>query len=132
MTRERAPALVAVALAGLVVLLTGRLAVGLLVGAALWVGLRYAWPGAGVEDDFPAPDIRGGGSSPRATPTPIEVVCKTVTPMRQEWTSAKTGRLYDVLSVNGLPNAAPGDRGYVTLTPTGWRIAKYKNVSEKG
>ena len=127
---KRAPALVAVALAALVGFLTGRLAAGLLVGAALWVGLRVVWPGA-VKDDFPAPDIRGRRSSPSSIPTPIEVVCKTVTPLRQEWASAKTGRLYDVLNVNGLPNAAPGDRGFVTLTPTGWRITKYK-ASERG
>ena len=131
MTRERAPVLVAVTLAALVVFLTGRLAAGLLVGAALWVGLRVVWPGAGLKDDFPAPDTQRGRSSPRATPTPIEVVCKTVTPLRQEWASARTGRLYDVLSANGLPNAVPGDRGFVTLTPTGWRIAKYKSP-EKG
>ena len=128
---KNAPALVAVAVAALVTFLTGRFAVGLLVGAAVWVGLRVFWPDARTGDGFPPPTTPRTRSSPRATPTPIEVVCKTVTPLRQEWASVKTGRLYDVLSANGLPNAAPGDRGFVTLTPTGWRITKYK-VSERG
>ena len=65
-------------------------------------------------------------SPPRRTAeraTPIEVVCKMVTPMRQEWVSLKTGRLYDVLSADGLADARPGDRGKVILTGSTWRIA---------
>ena len=54
--------------------------------------------------------------------TSIEVVCKTVTPARQEWVSLKTGRLFDVLSANGPPGARPGDKCRVTLTGTTWRI----------
>ena len=126
-------ALLAAALAALAVLLTGRLWVGLLAGGALWLGLRYlGYPGSGGRSEPFPPPMRGGSSPPKTTATPIEVVCKTVTPLRQEWASVRTGRLYDVLSANGLPNAAPGDRGYVTLTPTGWRITRYKNVPEKG
>ena len=121
-------ALLAVALAALVVLLTGRLWAGLLAGGALWLGLRYVKSDAGFKDPFPPP-TRGGSSPPETTATPIEVVCKTVTPLRQEWASVRTGRLYDVLSANGLPNAAPGDRGYVTLTPTGWRITRAESIS---
>ena len=58
----------------------------------------------------------------RERATSIEVVCKTVTPARQEWVSLKTGRLFDVLSANGPPGARPGDKGRVTLTGTTWRI----------
>jgi len=58
--------------------------------------------------------------------TSIEVVCKAVTPERQEWVSSKTGRLYDVLSRHGPPDAQPGDKGVVVLTPSGWRIERSK------
>ena len=123
-------ALLAVALAALVALLTGRLWAGLLAGGALWLGLRYV-KFDGRPEPFP-PAMRGSPSPPKTTATPIEVVCKTVTPLRQEWASVRTGRLYDVLSANGLPDAAPGDRGYVTLTPTGWRITKHSHKEPVG
>ncbi|ADI15253.1 hypothetical protein [Truepera radiovictrix] len=61
-----------------------------------------------------------GRSSPLVTGT--TVVCKRITPERQEWVSSRTGRLYDVSCHNGPPNARPGDRGRVAVTATGWRI----------
>ena len=110
--------------------------VGAGVCAAVWAGTQSAlWGlGAGLAAFFlvrwlrPGP-LRGPAPGPPPTRPPrteratsIEVVCKTVTPARQEWVSVKTGRLYDVLSENGVAGARPGDRGRVTLTGAGWRI----------
>lgn len=74
---------------------------------------------------------RPHGYKPRLPPPPpprhkpadgIEVVCKQVTPLRQEWVSVKTGRLYDVLSRSGLQGAQPGDHGQAVMEGSGYRI----------
>ena len=52
----------------------------------------------------------------------IRVVCVAVTAARQDWRSLATGRRYDVLSLNGLKNAQPGDKGLAVMTKRGWRI----------
>ncbi len=91
---------------------------GLLAGLALFVLVRWWQPRAFAVP----PDVSASGPRPTERATSIEVVCKTVTPVRQEWVSLKTGRLYDVLSANGLAGARPGDRGRVTLTGATWRI----------
>ncbi len=68
---------------------------------------------------------------PLSKPSPNTlVICKQVTPERQEWVSSKTGRLYDVLSHHGPAEARPGDRGYVHMTGTGWRIVATEAPSE--
>ena len=109
--------------------------VALGVGVAVLIGTQSALGGliAGIVTFFliralqPAPPRQPAiptTSRPLRTEraTPIEVVCTTVTPERQEWVSVKTGRLYDVLSANGLAGARPGDRGRVTLRGTSWKI----------
>ncbi len=68
---------------------------------------------------------------PLSKPSPNTlVICKQVTPERQEWVSSKTGRLYDVLSHHGPAAARPGDRGYVYMTGTGWRIVAAEAACE--
>ena len=52
----------------------------------------------------------------------IAVVCKQVTPERQEWVSVKTGRLFDVLSPDGPPGAKPGDSGEVIVRGTRYLV----------
>lgn len=52
----------------------------------------------------------------------IAVVCKQVTPERQEWASVKTGRLFDVLSPDGPPDAQPGDPGEVIVQGTRYLV----------
>ncbi len=99
---------------------------GLSAGLAAFLLVRWAQPqppALPLEPDAPKP-------RPTERATPIEVVCKTVTPARQEWVSLKTGRLYDVLSANGLAGARPGDKGRVTLTGRGWRIDPPDSVDE--
>jgi len=54
----------------------------------------------------------------------IEVICKQVTPLRQEWVSVKTGRLYDVLSRSGVQDARPGDHGQAVVEGSGYRIRR--------
>lgn len=77
---------------------------------------------------------RPSGPTPRdaaSSATGTAVVCKQVTPERQEWVSSRTGRLYDVLSANGVPGAQPGDRGRVRLASTGWRIVPEPGPPQK-
>lgn len=52
----------------------------------------------------------------------IQVVCVAVTPARQDWRSLTTGRRYDVLSLNGVRGAKPGDRGMAFMTRRGWQV----------
>lgn len=93
---------------------------GLTVGLAAFLLIRWLRPPVSKNPlDFEVSLSR----QPAERATPIEVVCKTVTPMRQEWVSLKTGRLYDVLSADGLADAHPGDKGRVILTGSAWRIA---------
>ena len=98
---------------------------GLAAGVATFFLVRWLQPAPFTTPPKPKRAPRKSAYRPKARgerETPIEVVCKVVTPARQEWVSLKTGRLYDVLSVNGLANAQPGDRGRVVLTGTHWRI----------
>lgn len=57
------------------------------------------------------------------------VVCKQVNSERQEWTSLKTGRIFEVLSQNGPLGAQPGDQGEVFISGAGYRI---RPLSRKG
>jgi len=103
-------------------LLTEQIVVGVLVAAlGFWLlprGDRRTHPHDRLPEPTPQspsrPDTGGG----------IEVVCKQVTPFRQEWVSVRTGRLYDVLSQDGPPDAQPGDRGRVVVTGSGYRIRR--------
>lgn len=116
--------LVALGAGALAYLLTREVIVGVLVaGAALWLLRRRA---RAAPPDYPRPEP---GNTRRALnlqerPTGTVVVCKQVTPLRQEWTSVKTGRLFDVLSQNGPPGAKPGDRGEVVSSSSGYRIRR--------
>ncbi len=104
---------------GVAVLIMAQSALGgLAAGLATFFLIRALRPAPLRQPAMPTPS-----RPPRPErATPIEVVCKTVTPQRQEWVSVKTGRLYDVLSANGLAGARPGDRGRVTLSGTTWKI----------
>jgi hypothetical protein len=110
--------LAALALGAVGYLLTEQVVVGIAVAAVgFWLlGRSRAHRHDPLLDALPPvathPDPDGG----------VEVVCKQVTPLRQEWASLKTGRLYDVLSQNGPRHAQPGDRGRVIVGPTGYRI----------
>jgi hypothetical protein len=120
----RPPALLSALLLGLLgYLLTDRLVFGLIVG--LGVGAFGWWlvrrPGTAREHpQAPSPPPRAGQR--RVHETGIRVVCKQVTPLRQEWVSVKTGRLYDVLSRAGLPDAHPGDLGRIVIDRSGYRV----------
>lgn len=94
--------------------------VGVLAAA---VGYWFFWrrgrgPGSPSAYDGPVP----ARPSPTRQDGGIEVVCKQVTAERQEWVSVKTGRLYDVLTPNGLPDAKPGDFARGVTTSTGYKI----------
>lgn len=111
--------LVALLAGGAAYLLTREPFVGPLVAAGVW----FFWQaGRPAPDAPPGPEPartgrpRGGGG--------VEVVCKQVTAERQEWVSARTGRLYDVLAANGPIDPKPGDRAYAVPTPSGYRIDK--------
>ena len=106
-------------------LLTKEIIVGLLVGAVgfwLFWQMRRRTPsyrpteyrtkyGAPTRNlDLPRHELKDGEG--------IAVVCKQVTPQRQEWVSVKTGRLFDVLSPDGPPDAKPGDPGEVFVYGT--------------
>ncbi len=110
--------LIALGLGVVALLLSQQVVVGLLVAAAaFWLGRRLARPTFRGEDCVDA--------TPRTQPdsaSGIEVVCKQVTPLRQEWVSLKTGRLFDVLSQNGPPGAQPGDHGWVIVKGSSYRI----------
>ena len=112
--------LAALAGGGAAYLLTDQLVVGLIVGA-FGVWLLRNLSGTRVR---PAPCASvpppPGPRRPRATG--VHVVCKQVTPQRQEWVSLQTGRLYDVLSGAGLPNAQPGDLGRAIVDGSGYQI----------
>ena len=103
---------------GAVLLSTQDALWGILAGVATFFLVRWAQPRAPARP----PRIDPPQPRPAERTTSTIVVCKTVTPARQEWVSLKTGRLYDVLSGNGLAGARPGDRGRVTLVGTTWRI----------
>ena len=79
---------------------------GLAVGLTAFFLVRWLQPRASLPLELDALE-------PRLTEreTSIEVVCKTVTPARQEWVSLRTGRLYDVLSADGLAGRASGRQG---------------------
>lgn len=100
-------------------LLTDQFVVGLIASAfGVWL-LRNLSPTPvrpAQRESVPRPSPR------RPRETGIHVVCKQATPLRQEWVSLKTGRLYDVLSGAGLPNAQPGDLGRVMVDNSGYRI----------
>lgn len=110
--------LVALGLGVVASLLSQQVVVGLLVAAtAFWLGRRLTRPTFRGEDRV--------YTTPRTQPdslSGIEVICKQVTPLRQEWVSLKTGRLYDVLNQNGPPGAQPGDHGWVVVKGSGYRI----------
>ena len=110
--------LLSVSVGGAVLVGTQDALWGILAGVTTFFLVRWVQPRA------PALPPRIDPPKPRPTErtTSTIVVCKTVTPARQEWVSLKTGRLYDVLSENGLAGARPGDRGRVTLVGTTWRI----------
>lgn len=119
--------LVALAAGAATYLLTEQIVVGILAAAlGFWLlprGDRRKQPHDRPLEPTPQPpprtDAAGG----------IEVVCKQVTPLRQEWVSVRTGRLYDVLSRDGPPDAKPGDHGRVVVTGSGYRI---RRASEPG
>lgn len=56
--------------------------------------------------------------------TSIKVVCVKATPLRQEWKSLRTGRLFDVVARAGVPDAEVGDEGFIAMTDEGWRIVE--------
>lgn len=116
----RPPALLSALILGLLgYLLTDQLIVGLGVGAFGWWLVRR--PGTARDHpQAPSPPPRAGQR--RVHETGIRVVCKQVTPMRQEWVSVKTGRLYDVLIRAGLPDAHPGDLGRIVIDRSGYRV----------
>lgn len=109
--------LVALVLGAATYMFTGQPVAGLLVAAAVfWLGPQTLGRRTSTRVHY---------TSPRAQPENApgtQVVCKRVTPLRQEWASLKTGRLYDVLSQNGPPGAVPGDRGQVVMSGSGYRI----------
>lgn len=104
--------------------LTREVVVGLLAAGGVWFFWRTRRPTAepGSFDSRPAwtPKMRRHKG--------IEVICKQVTPERQEWVSVRTGRLYDVLSASGPVDARPGDHAYVVPTPSGYRISPAKST----
>jgi len=113
--------LIALAAGAATYLLTEQLVVGVLAAAlGFWLlprGDRRVGSRDGPPEFTPQPprtDAAGG----------IEVVCKQVTPLRQEWVSVRTGRLYDVLSRDGPADAKPGDHGRVVVTGSGYRIRR--------
>ncbi len=118
MTPNLTRTLIALALGGVVYFATGQVVAGILASAfGFWL----------------APQLGRRPATPRAVPTSqprrrpadgVAVVCKQVTPLRQEWVSVKTGRLYDVLSPNGLHDARPGDRGEAVLEGSSYRIRR--------
>lgn len=113
--------LIALAAGAAAYLFTEQIVVGILVAAlAFWLLPQLGKRRAGFHDPPPSPQ------PPRRTEVTdgIEVVCKQVTPLRQEWVSVKTGRLYDVLSRDGPPDAKPGDRGRVVVAGSGYRIRR--------
>ena len=111
--------LLALLAGGAAYLLTREPLVGLLVAAGGW----FLWRPrrAAAEDSF-GPVTVATSRTPREGG--VEVVCKQVTAERQEWVSARTGRLYDVLAPNGPADARPGDRAYVVTTPTGYSVSE--------
>ena len=100
-------------------LLTGQVIAGVLASAlGFWLAPQLGRRRPAPPEPAPAPRPR------RETADGIAVVCKQVTPLRQEWVSVRTGRLYDVLSPNGLPDAQPGDRGEAVLEGSSYRIRR--------
>jgi hypothetical protein len=115
--------LAALALGAAGYLLTEQVVVGVLVAAvSFWLlgPERSRRAPRDIEPLYRAPPPRRAAARPDLGG--VEVVCKQVTPLRQEWVSVKTGRLYDVLSQNGPHHAQPGDRGRVIVESAGYRI----------
>lgn len=113
--------LAALALGVAAYLVTEQVVVGI-VGAALgfWLAPQLGRRRGSYEQPTPPPPLL-----PRNAHTDgVEVVCKQVTPLRQEWVSVRTGRLYDVLSGSGLPGARPGDHGQAVVEGSGYRIRR--------
>ena len=102
-------------------LLTRQVVVGILVSAlGFWLLPQLSRRRPAIPEAAPSPP-----SPPRSGPADgIAVVCKQVTPLRQEWVSVKTGRLYDVLSHDGVEDARPGDHGQVVVEGSGYRIRR--------
>lgn len=126
--------LAALALGAAGYLLTEQVVVGIAVAAVgFWLlgpgrsrrAHGYRTPGYKTHSDKELPHsalpARRAATRPDSSGG-VEVVCKQVTPLRQEWVSLKTGRLYDVLSRNGPRHAQPGDRGQVIVESAGYRI----------
>lgn len=117
--------LVALVLGIAAYLVTDQLVLGAVVAAlGFWLLPRLSrYPNRrspSYADTPPSPPL-----SPRSEPVGgIEVVCKQVTPLRQEWVSVKTGRLYDVLSRSGVQDARPGDHGQAVVEGSGYRIRR--------
>lgn len=110
--------LVALVLGVVAYLATDQLVVGAAVAAlGFWLLPRLSRRRSPSYADTPP------SPPPRSEPADgIEVVCKQVTPLRQEWVSVKTGRLYDVLSRSGVQDARPGDHGQAVVEGSGYRI----------
>lgn len=107
--------LIALSLGTLAYLLTREVVVGLLVAAAgFWFLQQRDRQRSDEEDLTSAMDTRRPRYSKHERGIPV--VCKQVTPERQEWVSVKTGRLFDVLSPDGPPSAKPGDPGEVFVS----------------
>lgn len=122
---KRTPrALVALASGAAGYLLTGQVVVGVLVAAVgFWLLGQGRSRRAHSYEKLPDSTLPPRRAAARPEPGGgVEVVCKQVTPLRQEWVSVKTGRLYDVLSHSGPRHARPGDRGRVIVESAGYRI----------
>lgn len=113
--------LVALALGIATYFITEQIVVGIVVAAlGFWLAPQLGRRRGSYEQPTPPPPL-----PPRnAHADGVEVVCKQVTPLRQEWTSVRTGRLYDVLSGSGLPDARPGDHGQAVVEGSGYRIRR--------
>ena len=113
--------LVALALGVAAYLVTEQLVLGVgVVALGFWLLPQNRRRSPSYADTPPSPP-----PSPRSEPADgIAVVCKQVTPLRQEWVSVKTGRLYDVLSRSGVQDAQPGDHGQVVVEGSGYRILR--------
>ncbi len=116
--------LIAFALGVAAYLVTGQVVAGILASAlGFWLSPQLGRHRPATPEPAPA-------SRPRSRPTDgrpadgIAVVCKQVTPLRQEWVSVRTGRLYDVLSRSGVQDAQPGDYGQAVVEGSGYRIRR--------
>ncbi len=101
-------------------LVTQEVIIGVLVAAISFWFLRRRQRN---EYAAPNPPLDLPEYSPRRNAREgVIVVCKLVTPERQEWASVKTGRLYDVLSPDGPANARPGDHAQLVVSGTRYLV----------